>query len=67
MHQYRYETEPWGVKEQPKFLNAACKFTTSLTPDHLLYECKVVEKQIGRTKGVLWGPRVLDIDIAFYE
>ena len=58
-----YETEPWGGVEQPSFLNQAIAVTTPLTPITLLKELKSIEKAVGRVDTVVWGPRVIDIDI----
>ncbi len=62
-----YETEPWGVADQPAFLNAAVAIETSLEPVELLRALKDVERALGRTSaGVKWGPRVIDIDIVLW-
>lgn len=61
-----YETEPWGVAEQPKFLNCALEISTTLRPEPLLVACKNVEKELGRRPGVRWGPRLIDVDILLY-
>lgn len=61
-----YETEPWGVTEQPAFLNLAAGFETTLSPAELLYACKSVESRIGRAETYRWGPRVIDVDILLY-
>lgn len=61
------ETEPWGVKEQPPFINMAVKIQTDLGPEELLTELQSIERQMGREKNVRWGPRVIDIDILFYN
>ena len=62
-----YETEPWGYKNQDKFLNAAIRGTTSFTPSSLLKFVKQIEKVVGRVERFKWGPREIDIDILFYE
>ncbi len=62
-----YETEPVGLKEQPPFLNIVCKIKTELQPDELLKSCLSVEKDLGRVRMVHWGPRIIDIDILFYN
>lgn len=62
-----YETEPWGVREQPRFLNMAVGGETALTPDELLQTVKAIEREMGRTDGVRYGPRVIDIDILLYD
>jgi 2-amino-4-hydroxy-6-hydroxymethyldihydropteridine diphosphokinase len=62
-----YETEPVGLKEQPTFLNAACRVTTGLEPAALLRFLKNLEAEIGRRPGgPLGGPRPIDMDILFY-
>ena len=62
-----YETEPWGVKDQPKFLNMAIEGETGLTPAGLLEVLKMTEDEVGRTKTYRWGPRVIDLDILLYD
>jgi len=62
-----YETEPVGVKEQPWFLNQAAQVETDLPPLELLDFLKGVERQMGREKAELNGPRLIDLDILFYE
>ncbi len=62
-----YETQPWGVKEQPWFLNLVCAGTTLLSPVDLLRRVKKIENEMGRTEGIRFGPRPIDIDILFYD
>ncbi|MBE2220416.1 MAG: 2-amino-4-hydroxy-6-hydroxymethyldihydropteridine diphosphokinase [Anaerolineae bacterium] len=62
-----YETEPWGVTEQPAFLNMCVTGTTALIPHDLLDFCKHIEAEVGRTPTFKWGPRLIDIDILFYD
>jgi 2-amino-4-hydroxy-6-hydroxymethyldihydropteridine diphosphokinase len=62
-----YETEPWGVTDQPSFLNAAVELETTLPPDKLLFILKDIEKTMGRVKTIQWGPRIIDLDILFYD
>lgn len=61
-----YETEPWGMKEQPAFINAVMGVETELAPAALLAHLKSVEAGLGRQKAERWGPRVIDLDIIFY-
>lgn len=61
------ETEPWGVKEQPRFINMAIAIETDLSPEELLHLLKQVEVELGRTPGPRWSPRVIDLDILFYN
>ncbi|MCD6518948.1 MAG: 2-amino-4-hydroxy-6-hydroxymethyldihydropteridine diphosphokinase [Anaerolineae bacterium] len=62
-----YETEPWGIKEQPRFLNAACLIETPYSPQALLKVLKTIEKEMGRVPTVRYGPRPIDLDILFYD
>ena len=62
-----YETPPWGLTDQPAFLNMAVKAETRLEPAALLATLKRIEQELGRTPTVRWGPRVIDIDILFYD
>ncbi|MFA5149933.1 MAG: 2-amino-4-hydroxy-6-hydroxymethyldihydropteridine diphosphokinase [Candidatus Omnitrophota bacterium] len=55
-----------GPAGQPKFLNAALKIRTGLAPLRLLKELKIIEKELGRTKGVRNAPRTIDLDILLY-
>ncbi|MCG0239189.1 MAG: 2-amino-4-hydroxy-6-hydroxymethyldihydropteridine diphosphokinase [Firmicutes bacterium] len=61
-----YETAPWGLTDQPAFLNAVCAVRTALPPEALLRRCLEVEKALGRVRTVRWGPRTLDIDLLLY-
>jgi 2-amino-4-hydroxy-6-hydroxymethyldihydropteridine diphosphokinase len=59
-----YRTPPWGVTEQPPFLNAAAALDTELTPHALLDALLAIERAAGRVRGdVRWGPRTLDLDL----
>jgi len=62
-----YETEPVGYKEQPLFLNLACRIATNLPPDELFVFAKDVETRMGRVSSFPNAPRIMDIDILFYE
>lgn len=66
-HSSMYETEPWGVKDQPKFINMAIEAGTDKKPGEILRVLKEIEKEIGRTETVKLGPRVIDLDILFYD
>jgi dihydroneopterin aldolase/2-amino-4-hydroxy-6-hydroxymethyldihydropteridine diphosphokinase len=61
------ETEPYGVTDQPRFLNAAIKVKTIFTPSQLLMFCHKVEHLAGRVKTRHWGERTLDVDILLYS
>lgn len=59
-------TKPYGVLDQPDFLNGAIKIRTIYTPNELLEFCKSVEKKSGRAPTKRWGERTLDVDILMY-
>jgi 2-amino-4-hydroxy-6-hydroxymethyldihydropteridine diphosphokinase len=62
-----YETEPWGVKDQPRFINMVVQIETTLEPDDLLRVLKDIEKEIGRQDSFRWGPRMIDLDILLFN
>lgn len=62
-----YETPPWGHADQEKFLNQALKVTTYLEPELLLKHLKRLEVALGREATFQNGPRLIDIDILFYD
>lgn len=62
-----YHTQPWGLSEQPDFLNQALEVQTLLTPFEVLEAIQSIEKAMGRTKKKHWGERIIDLDILFYE
>ena len=61
-----YETEPWGVVDQPRFLNSACAIQTDMSPRELLAWLKTIETDMGRQPGARYGPRLIDIDLLLY-
>jgi len=61
------ETEPWGVKDQPGFINMAVEAETGMEPEELLETLKKIERDMGRVTDVRWGPRLIDLDILFYD
>jgi 2-amino-4-hydroxy-6-hydroxymethyldihydropteridine diphosphokinase len=62
-----YETPPWGLTDQPAFLNMVLKGETALAPAQLLDHLKRLERTLGRLPAVRWGPRQIDMDILFYD
>ena len=62
-----YETAAAYVTDQPAFLNAALRGQTKLAAEDLLKEIKNLESRIGRRPTFRYGPRVIDIDILFYD
>ncbi|MGE5463151.1 MAG: 2-amino-4-hydroxy-6-hydroxymethyldihydropteridine diphosphokinase [Syntrophothermus sp.] len=62
-----YETPPWGYEDQPKFYNQVVKVDTYLQPEPLLKHIKRLEIALGREVSFLNGPRLIDIDMLFYD
>lgn len=62
-----YDTEPWGVTDQPRFINIAIEVETKLEPYQLLIALKDIEKEIGRGETFKWGPRIVDMDILLFD
>ncbi|HEY0232680.1 MAG TPA: 2-amino-4-hydroxy-6-hydroxymethyldihydropteridine diphosphokinase [Dokdonella sp.] len=63
----RYRTAPWGIAEQPAFVNAVAELATSLPPRDLLDALLGIERAQGRHRdGARWGPRTLDLDLLIY-
>ena len=64
-----YRTSPWGVTDQPPFINCAIAVDTALPPRALLDRALAVERALGRDRAreQRWGPRPIDIDLLAYE
>lgn len=62
-----YRTEPWGVTDQPDYLNLLIIVDTNYEPTDLLKLILNLEKDLGRERIVKWGPRTIDIDILYYD
>jgi 2-amino-4-hydroxy-6-hydroxymethyldihydropteridine diphosphokinase len=64
-----YLTPPWGVEDQPPFVNCCVSIATRLTPHELLARAQEIERAFGRDRGSerRWGPRTLDIDLLAYD
>ena len=64
-----YRTPPWGVEDQPPFVNRCIAVTTPLAPRALLDRAQAVERSLGRDRAMerRWGPRPVDIDILAYD
>jgi 2-amino-4-hydroxy-6-hydroxymethyldihydropteridine diphosphokinase len=62
------ETDPVGVTDQPKFLNAAAELATDLPPKELLERLLEIERELGRDRATerRWGPRVIDLDLLLF-
>jgi 2-amino-4-hydroxy-6-hydroxymethyldihydropteridine diphosphokinase len=62
-----YETDPVGYRDQPWFLNCVCAVETNLSPHALLNLVGAIERKMGRKPTRRFGPRIIDIDILFYD
>ncbi|HEY4800338.1 MAG TPA: 2-amino-4-hydroxy-6-hydroxymethyldihydropteridine diphosphokinase [Bacteroidia bacterium] len=62
-----YETEPWGMKDQSHFFNIAIEIATNDSINGLMSCILTIEEQLGRKKEEKWGPRIIDIDILFFN
>ena len=62
-----YETLPWGVTDQPAFLNMVIRGETHSEPLELLKKLKLLETRLGRLPSIRYGPRLIDIDLLFYD
>lgn len=63
-----YRSPPWGVTDQPDFVNAVAELETTLGPEELLQRLLKVESDLGRRRaGARWGPRCIDLDLLTYE
>ena len=60
-------TEPYGVTDQPQFLNGVCEVRTSLEPLELLHTLLDIEQEMGRVRLRHWGERNIDLDLLLYE
>jgi 2-amino-4-hydroxy-6-hydroxymethyldihydropteridine diphosphokinase len=58
-----YLTPPWGIVEQPPFVNAVVELDTGLSPHALLDALLDLEQRAGRVRAELNGPRTLDLDL----
>jgi 2-amino-4-hydroxy-6-hydroxymethyldihydropteridine diphosphokinase len=62
-----YETAAWGKTDQPSFLNQVIEIQTNLQPRQLLRKILKIETLAGRIREEKYGPRIIDIDILFYN
>lgn len=62
-----YRTPPWGKLDQPDFYNCVIEVETTLSAQQLLTACQQIELVLHRQRDEVWGPRTIDIDIAWYN
>lgn len=61
-----YKTPPYGVLDQPEFINAVASFQTTLSSRAVLNSLLSLEEKMGRVRKERWGPRLIDLDLLFY-
>ncbi len=62
-----YETSPWGILDQPSFLNQVIKIESTITAEELLEKLLLIEKELGRIRAIKWGERIIDLDILYFN
>lgn len=62
-----YETAPWGVTDQPTYLNQVLIVETELMPEAVLKQTQAIETELGRIRLEKWGARLIDIDLLYYD
>lgn len=62
-----YETAPWGITDQPAFLNQVLAVETTLVPEAVLVQTQLIEQELGRIRHERWGARMIDVDILYYD
>ncbi len=62
-----YQTAPWGNTQQNDFYNQALWIKTPFTANLVLQKCLKIERELGRVRDEKWGPRIIDIDIVFFN
>jgi 2-amino-4-hydroxy-6-hydroxymethyldihydropteridine diphosphokinase len=62
-----YETAAWGMEAQPAFLNQVLCVETVHKPSHCMELMLAIERAMGRQRQQKWGPRIIDLDILFYD
>ena len=61
------ETAPWGKTDQPNFLNRVLRVKTKMLPHFLMDTLLQIERDMGRNRHEKWGPRIIDLDILFFD
>ncbi|MBD2751489.1 2-amino-4-hydroxy-6-hydroxymethyldihydropteridine diphosphokinase [Spirosoma validum] len=64
---HMYETAPWGITDQPTYLNQVLAVETELEPEAVLLKTQAIEQALGRVRLEKWGARLIDIDILYYD
>jgi 2-amino-4-hydroxy-6-hydroxymethyldihydropteridine diphosphokinase len=62
-----YQSEPWGISQQPQFLNLVAEINSRNDPQQVLQKLLAIETELGRERFEKWGPRTIDLDILFFN
>lgn len=62
-----YRSAPMGPADQPDYCNAVCELVTAAAPIELMRQLLAIERQMGRLRGIKWGPRTIDLDLLHVE
>lgn len=62
-----YETAPWGVENQPSYINQVLQVATTRAAEEVLSQTQAIEQQLGRVRLEKWGSRLIDIDLLYYD
>ncbi len=62
-----YQSEPWGISQQPQFLNQVVEVNSRNDPQQVLQKLLGIETELGRERLEKWGPRTIDLDILFFN
>lgn len=62
-----YQSEPWGISQQPQFLNQVVEINSRNNPQKVLQKLLAIEAELGRERLEKWGPRTIDLDILLFN
>ncbi len=62
-----YQSDPWGISQQPQFLNQVAEVNSRNAPEQVLQKLLAIETELGRERLEKWGPRSIDLDILFFN
>jgi 2-amino-4-hydroxy-6-hydroxymethyldihydropteridine diphosphokinase len=62
-----YESSPWGLTQQPRYLNTVVSIQSDMSPQEILKQCMKIELENGRERITKWGSRTLDLDIILID
>lgn len=62
-----YQTEPWGVADQAAYYNQVLWIKTVFSLEDAFRKCQIIEQKMGRQREEQWGPRIIDVDVLYYN